>query len=66
MHQVQSSNISAIGYEQGNLIVKFHSGGLYRYYNVPFNVYDGFIHATSHGRYLHNYINGRYHYSRMY
>ena len=65
MHSVISSNLSSIGYEDGNLIVKFHNGGLYRYYDVPVGIYNDLMGAPSKGQYLHYKIKGRYRYSRI-
>lgn len=39
MIPVSSSNLSAVGYENGILYIRFHGGQLYRYYNVPEVVY---------------------------
>ena len=46
---VSSSNISEIGHEGTTLYVRFHSGALYAYYNVPENVYHALMSASSHG-----------------
>lgn len=60
MVPVSSSDIRLIGYENGILHIRFHSGGLYQYTNVPQSVYDGLMSASSHGRYFHAHIKGRY------
>jgi len=60
MIPVQSSNISSIGYENSVLHIRFNSGGLYQYTNVPRSVYDGLMQASSHGKYFRAYIRGRY------
>ena len=60
MTTVISSDIKSVGYENGTLHVRFHSGGLYEYTNVPAALYDGLMSAASHGRYFHKYIRGRY------
>ena len=60
MIPVSSSNISSIGYEGSTLHIRFHSGGLYSYYNVPLSVYNGLMSAGSKGRYFHANIKGRY------
>ncbi|MDE7324342.1 MAG: KTSC domain-containing protein, partial [Lachnospiraceae bacterium] len=39
---------------------RFNSGSLYAYYNVPESVYSGLMNASSHGKYFHAYIRGRY------
>ncbi len=65
MYQVSSSNISSIGYEQGNLIVKFNNGRLYIYYNVPSSIFNDFMTAPSKGQYLNINIKGRFNYSQL-
>lgn len=58
LHEVISSQIKAIGYDESNqlLYVQFNSGSMYVYYGVVKYVYDGFLKATSKGRYLDKYI----------
>jgi len=65
MIPVSSSTISSVGYEETTLYVRFHSGGLYAYYNVPKSEYHGLMSATSHGSYLATYIKDRYRYQRI-
>ena len=65
MIPVSSSNISSIGYEGTTLYVRFNSGGLYAYYDVPQSVYSGLMSASSHGKYLSAYIKGRYRYQQI-
>jgi len=60
MIPVGSSDIASVGYENGVLRIHFHSGGLYAYYSVPQDVYEGLMSAGSHGRYFHAFIKGRY------
>ncbi len=60
MIPVSSTDISSIGYEGTTLHIRFHSGGLYAYYNVPSRVYSGLMNASSKGRYFHANIKGRY------
>lgn len=52
-HQdVQSSNITSVGYDKENnvLEVRFKGGGLYSYKDVPKSVYDGLMSAESVGK----------------
>lgn len=65
MHPVSSSDIASIGYEGGVLHIRFNSGGLYAYYDVPDSVYKGLMSASSHGRYFHANIKGVYRYARI-
>lgn len=63
---VRSSNLSAVGYDGANLFVRFHSGGIYRYSQVPSSLYEGLLRASSHGTYFDRYIKkGGYRYSRV-
>lgn len=60
MRSVSSSDISSIGYEGSTLHIRFNSGGLYAYYNVPASIYNALMSASSHGKYFHANIKGRY------
>ncbi|MEW5803885.1 MAG: KTSC domain-containing protein [bacterium] len=59
---VSSSNILSVGYDRETSIleVKFHSGHLYQYVNVPESVYHALMSASSKGSYLHAHIKDRY------
>ena len=59
---VRSSNIGSVGYDPTSrtLEVEFHSGGLYQYFGVPENIYQGLMRAASKGSYFHDYIKSRY------
>lgn len=67
MIPVQSSNLSAIGYdpETETLQVDFLNGSSYEYKNVPLVVYQGLMEAPSHGSYLNREIKGRYPYEKI-
>ena len=60
MISVASSDIASIGYENGTLHIRFHSGGLYAYFDVPEYLYVELMSAASKGRYFHAHIRGRY------
>jgi hypothetical protein len=63
---VQSSNLAAVDYDgQGTLIIAFHSGGVYAYAGVPHSEYAGLMRASSHGKYYHARIKGRYSYRKL-
>ncbi len=68
---VSSSNIASVGYDAAydaatcTLQIKFHSGGLYEYYNVPYAVYQGLMNAPSHGKYFHQHIKDVYPYKKL-
>ena len=67
MRHVHSSNISSIGYDKKEsfLVIRFTNGSLYKYYNVPPNVYHELMKATSHGGYFHAEIKGKYEYTKI-
>lgn len=60
MYPVASSSLSAIGYENGTLVVAFRGGGVYQYSGVPQAVAQGLWHAASKGRYYQSFVRGRY------
>ena len=62
MISVNSSNLSAVGYdsETGVMHIRFNSGRLYAYYNVPENVYHELMNAASLGSYFNSFIKGCY------
>lgn len=51
---VESSNLASIGYDAKNEIleIEFNHGGIYQYSDVPVNVYDELMNASSHGQYF--------------
>ena len=66
MIPVDSSDLSAVGYDADAqvLYISFHSGGLYRYFDVPEAVYQGLLSASSKGRFFHAHIRNVYRYAR--
>jgi hypothetical protein len=65
MIAVSSSNVRAVDYDGSDLLVAFHSGGLYRYYGVPYDRFTGLLNASSKGGYLAAYIKPYYRYRRI-
>ena len=65
--QVSSSNLKSIGYVINTSIleVEFKNGRVYQYFNVPINVYNAFINASSIGKYLNSNIVGVYKYTEL-
>lgn len=55
---VSSSNIDSIGYDEIEMVleVEFLNGGVYQYFDVPLEIYEGFINADSHGKFLRAHI----------
>lgn len=64
---VQSSSLHSVGYEEETktLEIEFNNGSVYRYYGVPFSVYQGLMSAPSHGKYFHQHIRDVYPYTRV-
>jgi hypothetical protein len=64
--QVESSMISAVGYDEESqtLEVVFNTGGVYRYFDVPKDVYEGLLAAESKGRYMRANIIDVYPYTK--
>ena len=56
--RVSSSTISSIGYDHNSktLEVEFKNGSIYEYYNVPLNIYEGLMSASSIGKYFNDRI----------
>ena len=61
-HKVNSSDIASIGYEPDTqtLAVEFHATGMYQYFSVPQDIYDGFRETPTHGKYFYQNIKGKY------
>lgn len=62
MQRVSSSNLSEVGYNKMSytLTIKFRDGSIYEYYNVPENIYNGLMRASSKGTYAHQKIYKNY------
>jgi len=60
--EVESSNIEAIAYvpETDGLLVRFSSGSVYSYSDVPAEVFEDFKDAGSKGKFLNEQIKGVY------
>lgn len=64
---VSSSNIATIGYDEQSetLEVEFLDGSVYQYFNVPSEIHEGLMAASSHGSYLNTHVKGMYQYQRV-
>jgi hypothetical protein len=56
LQPVKSSNVAAVGYADGELVVRFNGGGVYRYRGVPPAVAAGLREAESKGSFLARHI----------
>ena len=59
---VRSTNIAEVGYDPAarRLEIRFRGGRTYEYLNVPTDVFEGLLNASSKGAYFHRRIRGRY------
>ena len=61
---VRSGIIKSVGYGYGYedrvLTIEFTNGSIYKYNDVPENVYDALMTADSVGSYFHHNIKGKY------
>ncbi|HEV2193345.1 MAG TPA: KTSC domain-containing protein [Nitrosopumilaceae archaeon] len=61
--RTKSSDLRSVGYDELTRIleIEFHHGGIYQYFGVPKNIYDGLIKSvSSYGQYHTRYIKNRY------
>jgi len=66
MIAVESSDLAGVDYDwDGKLTIEFRSGGVYEYFRVPQSEYAALMRASSHGKYFHAHIKGRYSYRRI-
>lgn len=66
MKEVKSSNISHIGYdtEKRLMSVKFKTGSIYRYEDVPPEAHEALVGADSVGSHFHENIRGKFIYTK--
>lgn len=64
MHRVpvSSSNLQSVGYDAATktLEIRFDSGGIYQYLNVPPSTHQGLMSAASKGTFFDAWIKHRY------
>jgi hypothetical protein len=65
--KVNSSNVDWVEYyaKLRILIVAFKSGGIYLYEQLPINIYNGLINASSKGKYMRQYISYSFKYHKL-
>lgn len=66
-HTVSSSSIERVAYDSSSmtLTVEFKHGGAYQYFDVPDQIYQELVNASSPGQYLAQNVKSAYRYSRM-
>lgn len=64
---MNSSSLASIGYSptQGALEVEFKHGAVYRYLDVPTNVFEAFMAAESKGTFFNQAVKNTYSYQRV-
>lgn len=62
---VESSNVSTIAYDAGNLLVRFKSGIQYKYLNVPPEKFEALKAAESKGKFLNAEIKPAFDFERV-
>lgn len=64
---VDSSNIASVGYKvkEETLEIRFNSGAVYQYKNVPRSVHEQLMSASSKGQFFHRNIRNSFDYSRV-
>jgi hypothetical protein len=69
MHRnpVDSSSVRSVGYDpiERVLEVEYRPHRVYRYFDVPDDVYEGLVHASSIGRYVNYKIKERFRYEEV-
>ena len=64
---VSSSNLESVGYDANDEIleIKFHSGGIYQYFNVSLEKFDSLMSASSKGSYFARHIKNRHRFRKI-
>jgi hypothetical protein len=64
---VDSSSVRSVGYDarQRELELEFTGGSVYRYFDVPVEVYRGLLRADSIGSFVNDVVKPRYRYDRV-
>ncbi len=64
---LESSIIRSVGYDKGSrtLEIEFMGGEVYQYHQVPEDIYERLMKASSHGKYFLEEIRGMYPYKKV-
>jgi len=64
---VTSSDLVWVEYDAPSRVLRigFHNDAEYEYYDVSQDIYGSLMKAPSQGKYLHQYIEGRFQYRRI-
>lgn len=63
---INSSRIRSVDYNESTeiLIVEFVSGGKYKYFSVPEEIYNGLVQSASPGNYFDSFIKRTYNFKK--
>jgi KTSC domain len=64
---VKSTSVASVGYNElsGTLEIEYRNGSLYRYYDVPEQVYTDLMAASSLGRFINKKIKPYFTYKKI-
>jgi hypothetical protein len=64
---VDSSSVRSVGYDarQRELELEYQGGRVYRYFDVPVEVYRGLLRADSIGSFVNDVVKPRYRFDRV-
>jgi hypothetical protein len=69
MHRltINSDSIRSVGYDPETQVleVEFNNSGLYKYFDVPDDVYTSLMRANSKGAYMNDCIKDRFDYKKL-
>jgi len=58
MTPVDSLELAAIGYRNSNLVIQFHHGRTYEYFQIPYAEYEALLNSNDRANRFHNNIDG--------
>lgn len=70
---ISSTNIESVGweaagadYEEDTMEIEFNWGGIYQYFDVPYEVFENVATGPSPGEYVNRFVKEVYRYRRLY
>ena len=60
-----SSNIDVVGFHRGEIYVRFHSGGCYKYHGATLKDYFAMAKADSVGSHFYKHVRGKFPYCKL-
>ena len=64
---VESTDLTSVGYDEPRRVleIEFRSGGIYRYHEVPKEIFSGLMESESKGRFFAKNIRGQFRHERL-